>query len=418
MASIMFFIIGLLILKVFVVLSAPDLRAAGHYYYSDTFTEADGQFTMACRHAGGSIEYFDHPQRGVRNESLRAAVCAVGKADARSVVFTVSGTHGVEGYAGSMAQISMLRGPPTMYPEGVRMVHLHMINPYGASFILKENEQNADQLKNYAGYYALNYTNTIVDELLNGIDLPNAGNATIRDQAIAHYTRILTEYGQEKVGLALSMGQGSHPQGIAYFGPKKSWSSNTTDQVVNKYLVNAEQILLIDWHTAVGPYGEWTFLPMDPESNNTFRRWTTKVPIGLYDVGVPPGGELPYSKLKAISGAKRVTRGLWEAGTFPVDASTNAYFILRLHCHFYGNVSEPFCGFILTEIQKFFYPQLNDWKARTFNAINNVLPEILAGFAADGRNTTVVVDPNAAIVTSKPMLLILFTLLLSRMKRS
>ena len=277
-------------------------------------------------------------------------MCAVGKADARSIVFTISGTHGVEGYAGSMAQISMLRGPSAMYPEGVRLVHLHMINPYGASFILKENEQNADQLKNCAGYYTLNYTNTIVDGLLNGIDLPNARNATIRDEAIVHYIRILAQYGQEKVGLALSMGQGSHPQGIAYFGPKKSCSSNTTDHVADKYLINAEQILLIDWHTAVSPHGEWTFLPIDPESNSTFRRWTTKVAIGLYDVGVPPGGELPYSKVKTVSGAKRVIRGLWEAGTYPVNEATNAYFILRLHCHFYGDVSETFCGFILGEM--------------------------------------------------------------------
>ena len=216
----------------------------------------------------------------------------------------------------------------------------------------------------------------------------------------------------KKVGLALSMGQGSHPQGIAYFGPKKSCSSNTTDHVADKYLINAEQILLIDWHTAVSPHGEWTFLPIDPESNSTFRRWTTKVAIGLYDVGVPPGGELPYSKVKTVSGAKRVIRGLWEVGTYPVNEATNAYFILRLHCHFYGDVSETFCGFILGEIQKFFYPQLNDWKARTFNAINDALPEILASFAADRCNTVVVVDPNGAILTSESMLIILFTLLL------
>ncbi|CAF5081444.1 unnamed protein product, partial [Rotaria sp. Silwood1] len=106
-------------------------------------------------------------------EQLQATVCAVGDVRKRAVIYTISGTHGVEGYAGSMAQISMLRGNSSMFPRGVRMVHLHLINPYGASYILKENEQNADQIKNVAMYYTLNYDNPILQRLMDQIDLPN-----------------------------------------------------------------------------------------------------------------------------------------------------------------------------------------------------------------------------------------------------
>ena len=63
---------------------------------------------------------------------------ALGNASARSIVYTISGTHGIEGYAGSMAQISMLRGPTSMFPQDVRMVHVHLINPYGVSHILEK----------------------------------------------------------------------------------------------------------------------------------------------------------------------------------------------------------------------------------------------------------------------------------------
>jgi hypothetical protein len=151
--ALLFYVVALFSLA----MSMADERRVDNYYYSDTVTEADGQFTMACRNAGGSIEYMANPFRGKENETLRAAVCALGNPNARAVIFTISGTHGIEGFAGSMAQIAMLKGPASYFPHGVRMVHLHMINPYGASHILKENEDNADQLKNYAGYHSLGY---------------------------------------------------------------------------------------------------------------------------------------------------------------------------------------------------------------------------------------------------------------------
>jgi hypothetical protein len=192
-------IIGLGLLSCYIVCAVDDRSntRAENYYYSSSVPEATVKFTMACRGAGGSIEYMELPEKGVYNEILQAAVCSVGDPKDRAVIFTMSGTHGIEGYAGSMAQISMLRGPPTMFPKGVRMVHLHMVNPYGASHILKENEQNADQLKNYAGYYALGYDNPIVQEMMDGIDLKNLGDETARNRAIAFYGNLTAVYGVE-----------------------------------------------------------------------------------------------------------------------------------------------------------------------------------------------------------------------------
>ncbi len=156
---------------------------ADNFYYSNNVTEATSKFTAACNDTGGSVEYITHPDKGAHEEQLQATVCALGNSQARSIVFTISGTHGVEGYAGSMAQISMLQGPSSIFAADVRMVHLHMINPYGASYILIENEQNADQLKNEAMYYTLAYDNPILQQLIDGIDLPNMGNTTVQQNA-------------------------------------------------------------------------------------------------------------------------------------------------------------------------------------------------------------------------------------------
>ncbi|CAF3200626.1 unnamed protein product [Rotaria sp. Silwood2] len=116
----------------------------------------------------------------------------------------------------------MLRGNSSMLPPGIRIVHLHLINPYGASYILKEDEQNADQLKNEPMYYTLDYDNPILQRLIDQIDIPNLGNVSVRQNAFLVFTRLVADYDEEAINLALKIRQGKRPQGIAYLGPSKS----------------------------------------------------------------------------------------------------------------------------------------------------------------------------------------------------
>ena len=383
-------IAGLLLLNCYTAFGQvdPNNAKAENYFYSNTVPEATAKFTTACRGAGGSIEYMVLPEKGAQNETLQAAVCSIGDPQNRAVIFTISGTHGIEGYAGSMAQISMLRGPPTMFLKSVRMVHLHMVNPYGASHILKENEQNADQYKNYGGFYALGYDNPIVQKMMDGIDLKNLANETVRNQAIAFFGNLTGEYGADKVNLALKTGQGKRPEGIAYFGPSKSWSSKTIDSVLDKYVQKADRVLLIDWHTAVGPYGTWACIPSDPDSEKAFKRWAPNALVVENDVVTPTGGSVPYSNVKTVTGAKQFVSIVWEAGTYPADMEISIMFILRLHCRFYNTPSHPMCAYVISRIQEFFYPQKEDWKVQTYNGINDVLPKVISGFAADAMGGT------------------------------
>lgn len=372
--------------------------AAENFYYSNTVTEATEKFVTACNYVQGSTETITHPLKGLNNETLPVTVCTVGNPTSRSVIFTISGTHGIEGYAGSMAQISMLRGPSSMFPAGFRFVHLHMINPYGASYILKENEQNADQYKNFAEFYSLGYQNKIVEEMTDGIDLRNLNNETEMQKAFQFFGQLIQKYGEDNVNLALKTGQGTRPEGIAYFGPGKSWSSNVTEYVMGKYLSNIDKLLVIDWHTAVGPYGEWVFVPVDSKTEKSFKKWAPNALMYENDVEIPPGGKIPFTKLQQISNAKLFRRGIWEAGTYPVDQQTNAMFILRLHCRFYNTPTNPFCAQVITQLREYFYPQKVDWRNMTYQRINALLPEVLNGFANEVVSGATSIDSRLSIV--------------------
>lgn len=204
-------IVLMVINSIFLGTYATTDPSTNNYYYSRNVTEATDKFKAACNDVDGSFEEINHPDRGVYGEQLQATVCMVGKSEARSTVFTISGTHGIEGYAGSMAQILMLRGSSSAFTTDLRMVHLHMINPYGASYILKENEQNADQYKNVAMFYTLNYDNSILQELIDKIDLPNMGDATVQQQAFEAFNQLITKYGLDAVNTALKTGQSKRP---------------------------------------------------------------------------------------------------------------------------------------------------------------------------------------------------------------
>ena len=235
-------------------------------------------------------------------------------------------------------------------------------------------------------------------ELIDGIDLRNLGNETIRQNAIAFFGQIVMKYGEAAVNTALKTGQGKRAQGIAYFGPSRSWSSNTHDSIVGKYLRNIENLLLIDWHTAVGPYGDWTFLPIDEVTQTSFRKWA---PNGLMmdsDVGIPTGGEKGFTRAQRTLNLKKFRRGVWEAGTYNVTIDTNAMFILRLYCRFYSTPSDPLCQQIIQQTREFFYPQGADWKNMTYYRINALLPKVLSGFAS---------EVNHGLALRVPVLLIL-----------
>jgi hypothetical protein len=145
---------------------------------------------------------------------------------------------------------------------------------------------------------------------------------------------------------------------------------------------NVGNILLIDWHTAVRPYGNWTFIPIDQDSEIAFKTWAPNVLVGTYDVGIPTGGNLLYSMVKAKSRAKLIARGLSEAGTYPVTEEINAIFILRLYCRFFSNITDLFCQQIIAQTKEFFYPQAEKWKNLTYNVIDDVLPTLLIAFTA------------------------------------
>ena len=102
--------------------------------FSNSFTQARTKFRSAIAAVNGTLEVFKHPNRGLDGEELSTDVAWLGRPEAPRVLVLISGTHGVEGYCGSGAQVDWLRrGEAQNLPSEVGVLMIHAINPFGLS---------------------------------------------------------------------------------------------------------------------------------------------------------------------------------------------------------------------------------------------------------------------------------------------
>ena len=117
------------------------------------YSEIRDAFLEASADIKAKIFSYRHDLKGPEGEDLFTDVAIVGDPRAKSLVVVMSGTHGVEGYYGSKAQAAWMRemeGRKT--PEGVAIVFIHLINPWGAAWIRRTNENNVDLNRNFLDF--------------------------------------------------------------------------------------------------------------------------------------------------------------------------------------------------------------------------------------------------------------------------
>ena len=125
-------------------------------YFSATYGEARDKFLKACSNRGLEVDSRLNPNVvGARGEDLFMDVVHIGAKKTAKVLFLMSGTHGVEGYCGSGAQIGFLKeGYFSDLPDDLSIVLVHAMNPYGFSHDRRVNEDNVDLNRNFLDFSA------------------------------------------------------------------------------------------------------------------------------------------------------------------------------------------------------------------------------------------------------------------------
>ena len=233
-------------------------------------------FRETALHANAQLDTLVHPQQGRQGEELAIDLAWLGPRDARKVLLSVSGTHGIEGLYGSGCQVGWLnQRAGQALPPDTAVLLVHALNPYGFSYLRRVNEDNIDINRNCIDFSAplpINPDYDTVHPWLLPPQWEEGSQLQLKAQLAAYSERV----GLRAASKAISGGQHHHPDGVFYGGQAPCWSNQQLQFLASRYLQAAQVIAVLDHHTGLGPAGHTELIcrhPVGSRSLELARQW-------------------------------------------------------------------------------------------------------------------------------------------------
>jgi hypothetical protein len=294
--------------------------------FSDTYNEARSKFLDLASARGAQVHSFVHPdQKGIEGEDLAMDIAVFGNPAVEKTLLLVSGTHGQEGYTGSAIQIAYLRD--LEIPEGVNVVALHALNPWGFSHLSRSDENNVDNNRNFRDFSNLPPLSEINVEVQNML-CPNDWVDETIDWTNTK-DRLIAKYGGQAFATAVTGGQTDVPTGLNFCGRAPSWSNRTVQKALPGILAHTRKLVFLEWHTGLGGFGELCHLCLEGPESPAFQRvfkWLGEAAShdmdSLYDDlgGATPAYVGPFSMWLPEAAPNAKCAGLViEVGTYDIN---------------------------------------------------------------------------------------------------
>jgi hypothetical protein len=328
--------------------------------FSQGYQEAEQKFLDACADAGLDMEFYDHPLTGMMDEPLATWVAHAGPADAAKLLVMISGTHGLEGLAGSGCQLAWLRHASDDRPADTAVLLVHMINPWGCSWHRRQTEQNVDLNRSFLDRSALRQVNEPYREFHPVFVGTGASGPASEDPAIAAFFR-----GRDfaRVAGGIMMGQHDHPDGLGFCGSEPSWSQHVLATILDRYAARAQHVAVIDLHTGLGPYGHGALYSLADSGSPELARaraWygPSLAAVKDGDGSYPTQGELLNWISDHVPG--ECTGVVIEYGTFELERLIMLQ-IDDARIWREGAQATARAGVVRDQLLHFFYPASVDW---------------------------------------------------------
>ena len=356
-------------------------------YYSENYHDARTKFLGAAVSRGGRIESLRNPLAGPNGEALYLDVAAFGAENPAVICVLSSGTHGVEGFAGSAIQTGLLhRGITADLAPDIGVLMIHAINPYGFAHLRRVNEDNVDINRNF------------VDHEHPPPDAPGyaALAGAIAPQSLSWWSNSLSRvsflwyrmlHGSQALQKAITGGQYSHPQGLFYGGRIETWSNKTIRYIAQRYLPNAQRVVLIDIHTGLGAFADSEIILNVPKDSLEFQRaaawWgdAVKTTASGGSVSAHLHGTLKLAIPRMLDDVE-VTAVSLEFGTLPAK---DVFWALRSEnwLHHHADSTYPYSERIRKALLGAFFPEDTQWRIRVWQQGRDIVRQALAHLHSD-----------------------------------
>lgn len=352
--------------------------------FSRDYADARRKFSEAAAAAGAVVQAWPHPLKGPGGEALACDTARLGPPGATRVLVVLSGTHGVEGFAGSGPQVALLRAPPAL-PADTAILLLHGVNPHGFAWQRRVTEENVDLNRNWIDFSRpLPANDGYV--LLHDAYCPKALDAATLAAAEARIDAYRRLHGEHAERVARSTGQYTHPDGIFYGGQGPTWARRTQEAILAQHLAGARTVAIVDLHTGLGPYGYGepicNHAPGSARVQRARRWWGDSVtePLLGTSSSQEKTGLTEFGHERALAHADIAFVAL-EFGTY---APARGLAVLRddhwLWQH--GDPLGPEAPRIRGALREHFFPPFEDWQEMVLFRAGQVFRQALKGLAS------------------------------------
>ena len=358
--------------------------------FSATYAEARDKFGAAVQPLDAETARFDNPNKGPAGEGLWTDVAYLGAKDARKVAVLISGTHGVEGFCGSGAQIAWLRSDAAKrLPRDVGVLLVHAINPYGFAWLRRVTEEGVDLNRNFIDFSKPLPENPGYDALADWF-IPAEIEGPVLDTALAKLKAWRAEHGDLAYFTAWSAGQYRHPEGVFFGGNAPTWSRRTHEAIAARFLAGRKQVAGVDFHTGLGPFGYGEPICHHAPGSEALARaqaWygqSLTEPLRGTSTSQARDGLTHYGYARILPGVALNFVSL-EYGTYSREHGARVFREDHwLHRKFgvLGGIDDPRGKTIKAAIRNHFYPDTPDWKEMVLWRAFQVIRQTVEGLAA------------------------------------
>ncbi|NPC58185.1 M14 family metallopeptidase [Caenimonas soli] len=352
--------------------------------FSASYCEARRKFLAAAAES----RPYESSFKGPSGESLFTDVAWYGPQDAKKVLVLVSGTHGVEGYCGSASQLLFLQaGFQKGLTPSCAVLVVHALNCYGFAWDRRVTAEGVDLNRNFVDFSKPIPCNTRYEELDELLVTREISDEAIRD-AEAAIKQYQNKNGEQAFLQGVVSGQYTRPGGLFYGGTEPTEARRTLEQVVKDYdIVSREQVIIVDYHTGLGPYGYGELQCEETSGTDGYERAVkifgssvTSPLVGTSSSAPIPGSVDAY--WERLLGDRHVYIAL-EYGTYP---RPRARLQLRKDHWLFKYRPDAIDSELGRQIRKegraHYYPEFTDWKEMVAWRSHQVHRQAIEAFAS------------------------------------
>lgn len=187
-----------------------------------------------------------------QNANLCCDAYWLGDTTASRVLVLISGTHGVEGYAGSAVQrfvLQALAARDARLPEDTAVLMVHALNPWGMRWARRCDEQGIDTNRNFVDFDKLPEPAAEFPALLKAFEIQDAHERRRELHTLA------LAWGQRRYEEVLSGGQYQADWAPFYGGRHAGFARRCVEAMTEQWQLADREQVVIDLHTGLGPWG-------------------------------------------------------------------------------------------------------------------------------------------------------------------